>query len=267
MPYMLGLVEGHDVASLDTVDRVHLGCEAKRLAFADRDAVNTDPEQLPVDVRTLLQPGYLARRREAIVMDRAMPDPAPGALAGDTTYFCVVDAERNCLSVIQSLYHGFGSCFVAGSTGLFLQNRGAYFSLDPSHVNVLQPRKRTAHTLMSAMVLRDGRPVIVPGTMGGDGQPQIQFQLLTAMIDRGLNPQQAIELPRWVHGPGTGGPTLFLENRFEPEVVEALQARGHRVGMLTDWSGTCGHAQVIAIDEHGLAGGADPRGDGQAGGY
>ncbi len=269
LPYMLGLVADRDLHHLKPAgtEMVHLGVEAKRLAFADRDAYNTDPAAMSMAAERLLREPYLAERRRAIRDDRAMPDPSPGSPAGDTTYFCVVDSERNALSVIQSLYHGFGSGFVAGRTGLFLQNRGSYFSLDPAHVNALAPGKRTAHTLVSAMVLRDGRPAIVPGSMGGDGQPQILYQLLTRMIDLGCNPQQAIELPRWVHGERDGEVALHLESRFDPAVAEALRQIGHRIELLSDWADLCGHAQVIAIDDQGLSGGADPRGDGQVAGY
>ncbi|MCC7495261.1 MAG: gamma-glutamyltransferase [Fimbriimonadaceae bacterium] len=269
LPLMLSLIADHDFGRLPPagVAAVHLGIEAKRLAFADRDAYNTDPTALPLDVRRLLDPTYVARRRQLLSAEHAMPDPSPGRPDGDTTYFAVVDPAGNALSVIQSLYHGFGSGFVAGSSGLFLQNRGGYFSLDEQHVNALAPRKRTAHTLVSAMVLRDGRPVIVPGTMGGDGQPQILFQILTALIDHRLNPQQAIELPRWVHGHTDRGPCVQLEDRLGDAVIDGLRRLGHPVERLGERSGTCGHAQVITLDQHGLAAGADPRGDGQAAGF
>lgn len=269
LPAMLKLVEHLDLTHLPVggPELVHLGVEAKRVAFADRDAYNTDPAQLPVDVERLLAPDYLARRRALLNLDHASPDPAPGNPDGDTTYFAVVDPAGNALSVIQSLYHGFGSGFVAGETGLLLQNRGAYFSLDPAHVNALAPGKRTAHTLCAAMVLRDGRPAIVPGTMGGDGQPQILFQLLTAMIDQGFNPQQAIELPRWVHGDREHHDILRLEGRFDESTFEQLRERGHHLERVADWASVCGHAQVITITDDGLAGGADPRGDGQAAGF
>lgn len=267
LPYMLGLVADRPTPPPATLAAVHLGVEAKRLAFADRDAYNTDPAAMRVRVERLLEEGYLAGRR-ALLGDRAAPaEPDAGRPDGDTTYFCVVDAEGNALSVIQSLYMGFGSGFFAGETGIVLQNRGAYFSLDPSHPNVIAPRKRTAHTLMATLILRDGKPVMVPGTMGGDGQPQIQYQLLTAMIDHGYEPQAAIELPRWVHGQVGASPAVQLESRFDDAVFEGLEALGHRVVRIDPWSGTCGHAQVIMRDEHGCHGGADPRGDGLAAGF
>src|SRR5205085_12161912 len=120
---------------------------------------------------------------------------------GDTMYLCVADREGNVVSLIQSLYMGIGSGLVGGESGVLLHNRGAYFSLDPRHVNYLQPGKRTMHTLTPAMVLRGGRPYLALGTMGGDSQPQIHAQLLTDMLDFGMNPQQAISAPRWRSGP------------------------------------------------------------------
>lgn len=268
LPLMLGLAREFPVFEPGSTAAVHLGLECKKLAFADRDAVNTDPERLPVEPAELLTEAYLAPRRALIRLDRAMPGPSPGCLEGDTTYFCVVDPDGNALSVVQSLFHGFGSGFMAPGTGLFLQNRGAYFSLDPAHINCLAPRKRTAHTLCATLVLQGGRPVIVPGTMGGDGQPQFLYQILTAMLDHGWNPQQAIELPRWAHGRGSSDlGSVNLESRFDPRVAAELRELGHRVDLLGDWSSACGHAQVIQITADGLAGGADPRGDGLAAGF
>src|SRR5258708_34502808 len=116
-------------------------------------------------------------------------------------YLCVADGEGNVVSLIQSLYFGFGSGVVGGDSGVMLQNRGSYFSLDPRHVNYLQPGKRTMHTLMPAMVLRDGEPYMAVVPMGGDEQPQIHVQLLAAMLAFGLNVKQAIAAPRWNIGP------------------------------------------------------------------
>src|SRR4030095_14515994 len=148
---------------------------------------------------------------------------------GDTIAIVAADAAGNAVSVIQSLYHEFGSAIGAGDTGVLLQNRGAFFSLDARHPNRLAPRKRTAHTLIPSMYLVDGRPRLVYGTMGGDGQPQTQAALVTRVIDRGLAPQAAVEAPRWLFG-RTWGETsrgLRVENRFDPGVAEALRRRGH----------------------------------------
>src|SRR6266566_353588 len=151
---------------------------------------------------TVLSKAYAEEQRGRIDPKKATPYFVAGLEKdGDTTYLCAADSEGNVVSLIQSLYHGFGSGIIGGDTGVLLHNRGSYFSLDPRHVNYLQPGKRTMHTLMPAMVLHDGVPYITMGSMGGDAQAQIQVQLLSAMIDFGMNAQQAITAPRWRSGP------------------------------------------------------------------
>jgi gamma-glutamyltranspeptidase/glutathione hydrolase len=176
------------------------------------------------------------------------------------------DARGNAVCVIQSLYHEFGAGVVAGDTGVILQNRGAFFSLDPAHPNRLAPHKRTATTLIPSMYLVEGRPRFVYGTMGGEGQPQTQAALVTRMVDCGLGPQAAVEAPRWLFGRTWGEPTkaLRLESRFGKGVADDLTARGHPVEVVEPWSDLMGHAQAIAIDADGLRGGSDPRADGAA---
>jgi gamma-glutamyltranspeptidase/glutathione hydrolase len=171
--------------------------------------------------------------------------------------------------VIQSLYHEFGAGIVAGDTGVLLQNRGAFFSLDPVHPNRLAPRKRTAHTLIPSMYLKDGRPRFVYGTMGGEGQPQTQAALLTRMIDRGLDPQAAVEAPRWLYGRtwGDASKALRLESRFPADVAPSLRRRGHDVLVVDAWDDVMGHAQVLRLDDDGLTGASDPRADGAAIGW
>lgn len=225
-------------------------------------------------------------------MDRVTPYFAPGLeKEGDTMYLCTTDREGNVVSLIQSLYNGFGSGIVGGETGMLLHNRGSYFSLDPRHVNYLQPDKRTMHTLTPAMVLRDGTPSLVLGAMGGDGQPQTHVQLLTDIIDFGLDVQQAITAPRWRSGrfetqtthPGevAGQRTLddqyervvsemvTLERRFPTGTALALDLLGHRVSVDGPWEDRMGHAQAIAINPqtHVFEGAADPRCDGLALGW
>ncbi|MBI4391585.1 MAG: gamma-glutamyltransferase, partial [candidate division NC10 bacterium] len=165
----------------------------------------------------------------------------------------------------------YGSGIVAGDTGILMQNRGTFFSLDPGHVNALAPRKRTFHTLIPAMFLHDHRPYLVYGTMGGEGQPQTQAALVTRVVDFGYDIQAAIEAPRWLYGRTWGLPTrgLYLEGRFSQATAAELTHRGHPVEVLGDWSESMGHAQGIVIDpQSGVRfGGADPRGDGSAAGY
>jgi gamma-glutamyltranspeptidase/glutathione hydrolase len=261
---ILGLLDGFDVGRLDDTDHVHLVVEATKLAFEDRDRYLADPDVVAVPVDECLDATRLALRRGRISMTRAMPVDGP-RIDGDTIAIVTADADGNAVCVIQSLYHEFGAAVVAGDTGVLLQNRGCFFSLDPSHPNRLAPRKRTAHTLIPSMYLVGGRPRFVYGTMGGEGQPQTQAALVTRLVDRGLGPQAAVEAPRWLLGRTWGETTraLRLEARFPAEVVTALRTRGHDVRTVEPWSDLMGHAQVIEIGES-LRGGSDPRADGAA---
>ncbi|HBT47017.1 MAG TPA: gamma-glutamyltransferase [Peptococcaceae bacterium] len=269
----LNIIEGFDLQAmgLDTADYIHHLVEAKKLAFADRDAYVSDPEFVSIPLETLLSKEYAARRRRLIDPQEAREAYPPGRLQGDTTYFAVVDREGNIVSCIQSIYFPFGTGMVARGTGILLHSRGAYFSLDPGHPNCLAPGKRTLHTLMAVIVARQGRPCLAFGTMGADGQPQTHLQVLSRMLDFGWNIQEAIEAPRWVHGSplGDSPPRMYLENRFDPSVIEELRRRGHPVELLPPWSSEAGHAQGIFLDhDRGvLMGGADPRGDGYALGW
>jgi gamma-glutamyltranspeptidase len=265
---ILGLIEGFDVGALAEVDYVHLAVEATKLALADRDRYLTDPDHVEVPVARCLAPARLARRRAHITPETAMATEAAGAL-GDTIAIVTADGAGNAVCVIQSLYHEFGSGLVAGDTGVLLQNRGAFFSLDPAQPNRLAPRKRTAHTLIPSMFLRDGRPHLVYGTMGGDGQPQTQAALVTRVLDRGFAPQAAVEAPRWLFGRTWGDVSraLRIEARLGPEIAEALRRRGHDVQVVEEWSDLMGHAQLIQLDGDELVGGSDPRADGAALGW
>jgi oxamate amidohydrolase len=262
---ILSLLEGFDVAALDEVDHVHLVVEATKLALADRERYLTDPTAAEVPVARCLDPDRLAARRARISRRAALPADG-GAAAGDTIALVTADGEGNAVALIQSLYHEFGAGVIAGDTGVLLQNRGAFFSLDERHPNRLAPRKRTAHTLIPSMYLVEGRPRFVYGTMGGDGQPQTQAALVTRVIDRGLGPQAAVEAPRWLFGRTWGDVSraLRLEDRFGPEVAEALRRRGHDVQVVEGWSDLMGHAQMIRLDPDGLVGASDPRADGAA---
>jgi gamma-glutamyltranspeptidase/glutathione hydrolase len=273
----LRLLEAYDIGSLPYLgpDHVHLLVQAKQIAFHDRDRLLADPDFASVPVERLLSAAYVEERRRLIDRERALPwdrVPSAGSLAGDTVYVAVVDAEGNAVSLIQSLYFGFGSGVVAGSTGVVLQNRGAYFSLDPGHPNRLEPGKRPLHTLIASLAFREGRPWQVFGCMGADGQPQIHLQAYTAMIDFGLDIQRAVEAPRWLAGRfAIGDPRdlLNLEGRFPEATLEELARRGHAINRWEAWNELAGHAHGITIDSGSgvLAGGADPRSDGAAIGY
>ena len=273
---ILNLLEGYDLRSMGhlSADALHLTVEAKKVAFADRNRYITDPEKVKIPVAGLLSKDYAARRRSLIRMDRASDaqSVAPGNPGGDTIYLCVVDEAGNAVSLIQSLFYSFGSAVVAGDTGIVLQNRGAYFSLNPDHANCLQPRKRTFHTLMASMTFRDGKPYLVFGTSGADGQPQTHAQVMTAVFDFGLDIQAALESPRWVSGRyllEQPEGMLDMESRFPLESVESLRKRGHEIQLAGTWSQSMGSAHGIMIHpENGLRlGGADPRSDGAAIGY
>ncbi len=273
---ILNLLEEYDLSSLgyQSPDHLHLLVEAKKLAFADRNRYISDPERVKIPTEELLSKDYAARRRSLIHKDRAAEATAipAGSFGRDTIYLCVIDEAGNAVSLIQSLYFSFGSAVVAGETGIVLQNRGAYFSLDPNQVNCLQPHKRTFHTLMASMTFREGKPYMIFGTSGADGQPQTHVQVMTNVFDFGLNIQSAIEAPRWLSGrylvyQPEG--SLTIEGRVAAEVIEELKRRGHQVNEVENWSQVMGSAHGIIIHpENGLRmGGSDPRSDGAAIGY
>lgn len=253
----------------DSFEYVHLLVEALKLSFRDRNAWLTDPAFTAIPLERLLSGPYAEQLAASIRMDRAVDiDTAP--VGSDTAYAAVVDGDGNAVSFIQSLYFEFGSGVVGGDTGVLLQNRGSFFSLDPAHVNRLEPRKRTFHTLMPAMACLDGKPSILYGTQGGEGQPQTQTAIITRMIDYGMLPQEAVNAPRWVWGRTWGDPSreLKLEGRFRRDVAEALGRAGHLVRSVGEFDGITGHAHAIRIDEQGIrSGGADPRSDGAAIGW
>jgi gamma-glutamyltranspeptidase/glutathione hydrolase len=195
-----------------------------------------------------------------------------GSLTGDTVYIAVVDAEGNAVSLIHSLYGVFGSAVVAGSTGVMLQNRSAYFSLDPRHPNRLDPGKTPLHTLIASLGFKNGKLWSVVGCMGADGQPQIHLQTYINLIDHGCNIQEALEAPRWLSGRfalGEARDTLHIEARFPQATIDELERRGHLLDRWGDWNEMAGHAHGILIDpDSGVRyGGSDPRSDGAAAGY
>jgi len=274
---MLSLIEPYAVRGMDLLgpDRVHLLVQAKQIAYHDRDQLLADPSFAEVPVERLISKAYAERRGRLMDPTSALSwdkMPSYGSLAGDTVYVAAVDRDGNAASLIQSLYGAFGSCVVAGRTGVVLQNRGAYFSLDPAHPNRLEPGKIPLHTLIASMAKRDGRLWSVLGCMGADGQPQIQLQLYSALIDHGLDIQEAIEMPRFLSGRfalGEARDTLHMEARFPPATIATLERRGHLVNRWEAWNEMAGHAHGITIDAQSrvLSGGSDPRSDGAAIGY
>ena len=269
---MLGMTAdltlGDDLLSTQTI---HLCVEAKKLAFADRDAYLTDREHMRCDPAELIASGYLAQRRALIQPNRTLASVAPGSFDGDTIYLCAADGEGNAVSLIQSNYRGFGSGYVVDGTGISLHNRGAYFSLNPDAANAIAPGKRTLHTLIPSLAMRDNKPAVIFGAMGGDGQAQTHLQVYTALARYGLNMQAAIEAPRWIHGAESPDEPehLRIESRVPHETVSELEARGQSVTLVGAWDSMMGHAHGIRFDhERGvLAGGSDPRAEGAAVGW
>jgi gamma-glutamyltranspeptidase / glutathione hydrolase len=275
---MLNILEGFDLKAMghNSADYLHHLVEAKRIAFADRNAWIADADAMPAEaLKRMLSKEYAAERRKEIVPGKAAesyqplsiagrttpPEPRPEAY-GDTIYLTAADREGNVISLIQSIYEYFGAGIVAGDTGIVLHNRGSQFSLDPTHPNALAPGKRPFHTLVPAMVLKDGRPWFSFGVMGGDMQPQGHVQVLVNLIDFGMNVQEAGEAARFRHV-GNG---LALESNISAEARAGLEARGHR---LVDRSGAWGGYQGILIDPATgvLLAGSDPRKDGLAIGW
>src|SRR6188508_2016964 len=180
------------------VPRIHAQIEAVKVAWAERDRCVTDPDRGMADTADLLSDEHAAGLAARLAPDRAVRQLAMNPSGGGTVYLCAADADGMMVSLIESNYMGFGCGVMGGSTGIMLQNRGAYFSLDPEHPNALAPGSRTLHTLMPGMLLRDGRAEVALGAMGGDGQPQTMVQLVTGLVDDKLDPQAVVDRPRWV---------------------------------------------------------------------
>jgi len=203
--------------------------------------------------------------------------PSPVPAGGGTIYLCVADRDGGAVSLIESNYAGFGSGLVDPETGISYQNRGAFFRLAPGHANSLAPRKRTLHTLTPGMLLRDGRPWVVHGSMGGEIQPQVFAQVVSAIVDGGVDVATAVGAPRWAADVPRhmGRPSLtVLESRYHPEVVAGLRERGHEPLIIEPWSSAMGHAHAIEIirDEVGegpmtFAAAVDPRSEGLPGAW
>lgn len=253
----MGMLAG-DGAS-DAVTWNHLAIEAMKIALAIRDEHFGDPAFHAVDLAAMLAPQALAARRAGIDAAHARGPVAAGG--GDTVALNVVDERGGAVSLIQSLYMPFGAGIVAGGTGIVLHNRGAFFVRDAGHPNEYAPAKRPLHTLAPAMFVRDGRPTAVFGTMGGNGQPQIQAQFLHNVFERSLDVQRAIDEPRWIQRE-----SLIVESRMDPALVAGLRDRGHDPEIVDAYDNAMGHASAIIVDrERGtLAGGADPRADSSA---
>jgi gamma-glutamyltranspeptidase/glutathione hydrolase len=264
----LNIVRGFDLPAMGygSADYYHNLIEAMKLAFADAQAFIADPRQVDVPVSALLSQSYTQERRALLNIAQALA-PAPGRPAehGDTVYLTVADGAGNMVSWIQSLYMGFGSGLTAGTTGVQLQNRGANFSLEPGHPNEVAPGKRPYHTIIPGFITRDGRAWSSFGVMGGFMQPQGHLQVGANLVDFGMDPQTALDAPRfnWLQQK-----EVALETAVSDEVRAELARRGHRL-LPKDRPMHYGGGQVIVRrpDTGVLIGGSEPRNDGTAVGW
>ena len=250
-------------------DFIHAQVEATKLAFGVRDRNITDPAFMKHSAETFLTPAFLDRLANQIDMEKARPLDIK-SLPADTVWMGVIDSKGRSVSFIQSIYHEFGSGVVLPETGINWQNRGCGFSLDPTHINCLQPLKKTFHTLNAGMAQLPSGGSMIYGSMGGDGQPQTQATIFSRVMQFDDHPQLAIERPRWLLGRtwGLSSDTLKLESRFAPYVLNALRARGHEVESIEPWDESVGHAGMIIRHANGfLEGGYDPRSNGAAIGF
>ena len=276
---ILNILEGFDIQSMGfgSAEYLHTLVEAKKLAFEDRAKYYADMDVVDVPVATLISKEYANERRKLISPDKAsMSLPAGDAKleSGDTIYLTVADDAGNMVSLIQSNYHGMGSGMTPGDLGFILQDRAELFALEEGHANVLEPGKRPFHTIIPAFVMKDGKPLISFGLMGGAMQPQGHAQIIVNMLDFGMNLQEAGDAARINHTGSsqptgsvmTDGGVLHLENEFSQATREALEALGHTLG---ESDGSFGGYQAIMWDEaEGVYYGAsEARKDGQAAGY
>lgn len=266
---MLNILEGFDIKAFghNSADYLHVVSEAKKIAFADRSAFLADRDHMPSGaLQMLISKDYAASRRKEISMTKAAHHYASldfaGKDLGDTIYLTAADGDGNVISFIQSLFASFGAGFVAGETGITLQNRGSGFVLTPGHPNEVGPHKRPLHTLVPAVLMENGEPFISFGVMGGDNQAQAHAQMVTKFVDFGMHVQEAGDSPRMRHM----GEQLALESGIGHEVRKSLEARGH---VIVDGRGQVGGYQAIRIDSQNnvLLGGSDLRKDGLAIGW
>ena len=276
---ILNILEGFDIAAMGfgSAEYLHTLVEAKKLAFEDRAKFYADPDFVDVPVDWLISKEYAGERRRLIAKDKASQSlPAGDAPLrhGDTIYMTVADRDGNMVSLIQSNYRGMGSGMTPGELGFVLQDRAELFALDENHANVVEGGKRPFHTIIPAFVMKDGKPLMSFGVMGGDLQPQGHAQIIVNMVDFGMNLQEAGDAARINHV-GSSEPTgeimrdggvLHLENGFSAETRAALEKMGHTLG---DSDGSFGGYQAILWDEaEGVYYGAsEVRKDGQAAGY
>ena len=253
----LNILKEFEFTEKDSAETYHKQLEAMKIAFADAFHYVTDPDYMEIDYSSLLDPAYGAKRAKEIGEDAKIHTHSVPPKSG-TVYFCCADGEGNMVSYIQSNYMGFGSGIVVKDTGVSLQNRGCDFSLDPEDANCLRPGKRTYHTIIPGFILKDGKAVGPFGVMGGYMQPQGHLQVAMNYIDFNLDPQQALDAPRWQWMRDN---TVTVETRFSSEIARKLQQRGHAVRVDIN-TPSFGRGQMIVRLENGtLVGGTESRTD------
>ncbi|MFO7791388.1 MAG: gamma-glutamyltransferase family protein [Candidatus Saliniplasma sp.] len=258
----LNILKGFDFDEKDSIETYHKQMEALKLAFSDGKKHITDPEHMDVSFKELLSEDYAAERREMI--DEKAIEPEPGKLRDSgTVYLTTADKDGNMVSYIQSNYMGFGSGLVVPNTGIALQNRGHTFSLDPNEANCLEAKKRTYHTIIPGFLTENEYPIGPFGVMGGYMQPQGHMQILMNSIDFDLNPQAALDAPRWRW---ESGKKVHLEHSFPKHIAEQLSGKGHALNYSLH-SGGFGRGQIIWKKDDVYAGGTEPRADGQVVGW
>lgn len=256
----LNILKGWEFDGRDHVETYHRQIEAMKLAYADGKRYVSDPSAMRVTVEQLLSEQYAAQRRELIGSKAIEPEPGRPDIGG-TIYLCTADEEGNMVSFIQSIYHEFGSGIVVPGTGICLQNRGANFSLDPASENCLAPGKKSYHTIIPGFLSKDGQAIGPFGVMGGFMQPQGHVQVIMNTIDFHMNPQEALDAPRWRW---MGHKEVHVERGFPSHIIEGLLRRGHHIRVAPDFL-DFGRGQIIWRTPYGTYEGAtEPRADGTA---
>ncbi len=273
------LAAGFDLSAMCAGDRIHAMIECMRLGFADAQQWVCDPRVVDIPLKMLVSAAYANERRRRIDMQQAAPTVPYGVpMAGsDTVYISIVDGQGNACSFINSLYTGTGTGLVVPGTGVCLQNRAALFVLDREHPNALAPNKRPYHTIIPAMTTHQGELHACLGVMGGYTQPQGHFQMLVNLVDLGMSPQQALDMPRWqLAGPNHGlgaqdlGGVVQMEEGWDFGLMADLANRGHRLAPVNGFGRTSfGGGQIILRDPQTgvLIAGSEPRKDGCAAGW
>jgi len=279
---MFKLLQGWDLHSSGafSAESIHLMVEAKKLAFEDRAQFYADPDFCPAPIEALLSDSY-RDVRAALISEHAAVEVRAGdpvLRQSDTVYLTTADSRGNMVSLIQSIFHPFGSTVVVPGTGFALQNRGLLFSLDPEHANAYAPNKRPFQTIIPAFIMHDGRPYMSFGVMGGDMQPQGHVQVISNILDFNMELQEAGDAPRWRHDGSTqatdntgdrlsDGGELIMEAGFSDAAIEELTRRGHKICDEDMGFGFGGYQAIMCNGRGGYLGASESRKDGCAIGY